>query len=587
MSNLFNEVRSVRQSLCHTFREQETTTNHTNLKNELTILAKTVLGVVAEDQDAALATLLLKSYHFGYYANHSVDSAIVSAILAKALSWKKEKATTLVMATLTMNIGMAALQDRLFFHQGALSSEDKEAIENHPKKSMLLLKKIGLSNPDLLNAVMFHHEKHNGSGYPEKLQGNDIPELARVIALADIFCAMIGSRSYRKGMEPDKVMHGLFTKHKAFFDNKLPKLLVQQIGMHLPAKIIEIAGNEKLMIVRHKQKKYRCANQANQQFSIINNSEITKIIDFDYDHDIQAKFHHYWNQDSSTPTLFTEGVKPHKTEIETARSAIKGIQIPPVPEVLDRIKAEMRQAKPNVDKISTLVGQDPVISGILLSAVNTPLCGLSEKVSSIQHAIMVLGLERFSAIVLSAALKLSMKNTGMNNETFDRIQQVSFCARRIATQVHGADPEAAYLSGLFHSCGAILLNMKHPEYLNEFQTNLSDQPAVALIEEENYLGTNHATLNFLIASEWQLPEKICLSVYHQNNPNIAKIPDAEIRSTVAILTLATWTDDWVASGKTTPNTELSVIRDQALNELMISLDDIHEIRQDIEEQLEM
>jgi hypothetical protein len=66
---------------------------------------------------------------------------------------------------------------------------------------------------------------------------------------------------------------------------------------------------------------------------------------------------------------------------------------------------------------------------------------------------------------------------------------------------------------------------------------------------------------------------------------VSKIPDYDIRSTVAILTLASWTYDWVVSANTGLDTEPNVLRDQALQELMISLGDINEICQEIEEHL--
>ena len=88
---------------------------------------------------------------------------------------------------------------------GKLTHEEYEIMKRHPRMSYEVLKPVASLKP-ILRAVLYHHENHDGSGYPEGLAGDDIPLKARIIHVVDIFDALTSSRSYRAG----------FTRERAF-----------------------------------------------------------------------------------------------------------------------------------------------------------------------------------------------------------------------------------------------------------------------------------------------------------------------------------------------------------------------------------
>ena len=108
------------------------------------------------------------------------------------------------MAGLLHDIGKIGVNDSVLRKPGALTDDEFAQIKMHPELGFNILKGIKQLS-DILPAVLHHHENWDGTGYPHKLAGEDIPEIARVMAVADAYDAMTSDRPYRKGMSIEKV----------------------------------------------------------------------------------------------------------------------------------------------------------------------------------------------------------------------------------------------------------------------------------------------------------------------------------------------------------------------------------------------
>ena len=98
--------------------------------------------------------------------------------------------------------------DYILLKNGTLTDQEYEIIKTHPRNGADLLSVISQFRP-ILPAILSHHERIDGSGYPDGLRGDDIPEQARIIAVADTFDAMTSDRQYRKGLGFRKAMDEL------------------------------------------------------------------------------------------------------------------------------------------------------------------------------------------------------------------------------------------------------------------------------------------------------------------------------------------------------------------------------------------
>lgn len=139
-----------------------------------------------------------------YTCGHSDRVARISMRLAQELGCDKETLHTIYLSGLLHDIGKIGIDDQVLRKAGKLTEAEYEHIKLHPELGYKILRDMKQLDP-VLPAVLHHHEAWDGSGYPHKLQGEEIPFLARIVAVADSFDAMSSDRPYRKGMPFSKL----------------------------------------------------------------------------------------------------------------------------------------------------------------------------------------------------------------------------------------------------------------------------------------------------------------------------------------------------------------------------------------------
>jgi HD-GYP domain-containing protein (c-di-GMP phosphodiesterase class II) len=145
-----------------------------------------------------------------YTCGHSDRVARIAVRLAQQLRCSKDELATIYMAGLLHDVGKIGIDDQVLRKHGKLTTEEFDHIKEHPDLGCKILADLKpLAN--VLPAVRHHHEQWDGRGYPGKLVADEIPFIARIVAVADAYDAMISDRPYRQGMPIDKVEE-IFTK---------------------------------------------------------------------------------------------------------------------------------------------------------------------------------------------------------------------------------------------------------------------------------------------------------------------------------------------------------------------------------------
>ena len=212
-------------------------------------LARDLQIACAESEDAALSTLMLS--RDGSYASwHSIHSAIIAEIVLKAEGWTADSRLSVVSAALTMNIGMWRLQDDLQDQPAPLSDSQRNTVAHHPQKSVEILKLCGVEDTVWLEAVLRHHEAHDGSGYPFGLSGNDISIGAKVIAMADNYCAKVQGRTYRPALSASIAVREIFDGRGKYFEEHLGERFVELLGLYPPGSVIRLHNGEICIVVK-------------------------------------------------------------------------------------------------------------------------------------------------------------------------------------------------------------------------------------------------------------------------------------------------------------------------------------------------
>ncbi|MFG3252871.1 HD-GYP domain-containing protein [Streptomyces sp. NPDC048172] len=132
-----------------------------------------------------------------YTRGHSERVGRASVLIARELGMDDSRTEVLRFAGILHDVGKLGVPTRLLRKDGPLTPEERRVIELHPEYGHEMVRGIGFLG-EARSAILHHHERMDGSGYPYGLSGGEIPEFARVVAVADAFDAMTSTRSYRK-----------------------------------------------------------------------------------------------------------------------------------------------------------------------------------------------------------------------------------------------------------------------------------------------------------------------------------------------------------------------------------------------------
>jgi putative nucleotidyltransferase with HDIG domain len=155
-----------------------------------------------------------------YTSGHSERVCYYSDIISKRLSLNPKDSNEIRIASYLHDIGKIGISNRFINKKGTLSSTEWAIIKQHTRKSIELLLPLNLS-PNILSYIQHHHERFDGTGYPDGLMGDQIPLGARIIAIADAYDSMTSDRPYRKPLSNGEAKNELVKYAGKQFDPQL------------------------------------------------------------------------------------------------------------------------------------------------------------------------------------------------------------------------------------------------------------------------------------------------------------------------------------------------------------------------------
>ena len=151
-----------------------------------------------------------------YTYTHSINVALLSMLIGKWMKYGEQMIDSLVMAGLLHDIGKMKIDPNILNKPDKLTEKEFEEVKQHSRYSYELLQSNNEINLDIKVGILMHHEKMDGSGYPYGVYSENINDIAKVLAVADVYDAMISERPYQKKHSPFDVMQlmqeGVFGK---------------------------------------------------------------------------------------------------------------------------------------------------------------------------------------------------------------------------------------------------------------------------------------------------------------------------------------------------------------------------------------
>ncbi|MCG3117750.1 MAG: HD-GYP domain-containing protein [Candidatus Manganitrophus sp. SA1] len=155
-----------------------------------------------------------------YTAGHTWRVSRYAVAMARQLGWDRKKRSAIELGAAFHDLGKIATEDRILRKAGPLVEEEFEQMKVHPVEGKRLLQGIEMLRPAIV-AIYAHHERYNGSGYPEGLRGKEIPAEGRLVAVADVFDALTSNRPYRRPGKVEEALAYLEGQQGILFDPEM------------------------------------------------------------------------------------------------------------------------------------------------------------------------------------------------------------------------------------------------------------------------------------------------------------------------------------------------------------------------------
>ncbi|MBP2654082.1 MAG: rpfG 14 [Firmicutes bacterium] len=185
-----------------------------------------------------------------YTSRHAVDTGIIAGVLGRWLNLPIEQTKILVLCGLMHDIGKSQISRAILEKPGNLTCEERKTINLHPEYGYYMAKNIPGIISAVLYAILQHHERENGEGYPNKLVSRNIHPVAKIVAVADVYDAMTTERIYQKSVTPFTALETLIEDMFIRLDKECCKVLIRNICRTLIGSVVMLSDGSQAEVVQ-------------------------------------------------------------------------------------------------------------------------------------------------------------------------------------------------------------------------------------------------------------------------------------------------------------------------------------------------
>ncbi len=225
---------------------------YAGLKKEASVLISKIIDDILKDREVVVNLVNLKS-HDEYTYQHSVNVGVLCAVMGTSLGYTTRDITELTTAGIFHDIGKKLISKNILTKPGKLTEEEFEVIKAHPKLGYDFAQKYLNFSSTTLNAILLHHERWDGSGYPYRRSGTEISEFAQIVAICDVFDAMTSNRVYHDAMLPSEAVEYLMASGNTQFSSKIVEAFLRKIAAYPLGMTVELSDGRQGVVCQNTQ----------------------------------------------------------------------------------------------------------------------------------------------------------------------------------------------------------------------------------------------------------------------------------------------------------------------------------------------
>jgi HD-GYP domain-containing protein (c-di-GMP phosphodiesterase class II) len=207
-----------------------------------------VVASLVRNPDAFFWLQVLRK-HGEYAYGHAVNCCALATALGRQLGMPETVLHDVAAGAMLMDIGMTTVPAALQQQEAPLADADWVTIRGHVAKGEALYRESGMNNPIVLDMLRHHHERYDGSGYPQALSGDGTPLYARIAGIVDSYDAMITPRPYREALSRHDALQRMYRERGRLYQDELIEQFMQSMGVYPVGSLVELSSGEVAIVM--------------------------------------------------------------------------------------------------------------------------------------------------------------------------------------------------------------------------------------------------------------------------------------------------------------------------------------------------
>jgi HD-GYP domain-containing protein (c-di-GMP phosphodiesterase class II) len=197
--------------------------------------------------DALLWMLKIQNNEDRY--QQAMDSCTLGLAFGKFLGLHPTDISSLGLGMLLLDVGKYKVPSAILNKGGVLTSEEFAEVKKHVDYGVDMLRSIGGISHVVISMVQTHHERFNGSGYPDGLEEKQIPVFGRIAAIIDTYCAMSRKTPYREAIAQHQILQEMYKWRNKYYQTELVEQFVQCVGVYPTGSLVEMTTGEVAIVI--------------------------------------------------------------------------------------------------------------------------------------------------------------------------------------------------------------------------------------------------------------------------------------------------------------------------------------------------
>lgn len=242
-----SELREKGQRKIRSFMEDIRFNKSINVDQIKNTVSDIVDDILNNSENIIVNMLDIKNFD-DYTYEHSVNVAVYSIILGKSLNYNVRELNKLGVGAILHDIGKILIPPEILFKEGKLNDEEYQIVKDHSELGYDYIKDAREISPVSKAAILSHHERLDGSGYPRRKKGEELHDFAKIVAITDVYDALTSDRTYRKRWPVHEAISYIMSNSDQKFDNYFVDKFVRNLAIYPNGTMVRLSNGQKAIV---------------------------------------------------------------------------------------------------------------------------------------------------------------------------------------------------------------------------------------------------------------------------------------------------------------------------------------------------